>query len=338
MDELLAAARARYGASLFIDFDCMAPHALDAAFAAHRGSLPVYSDAVQGTGAVVLAAVLAAARATGKGIADHTYLFVGDGPAAVAAADIVAEAIARAPGARSTTILDARARVWLADSRGLVTRARADADGAPDHFLPYAHDAPPADGLLAAVAAVKPSVLVGVSGGGASVVPFSREVLAEVAAAHASPIVLALSTPGEVAAADAYEWTGGRALFADRSRPGAPPVTLSDGSVRRPGNAHAAFIFPGLGFGSLAARATRLRDEGVIAAAEAVAACVSDADLEAGSLFPPLSELAAVGARVACAVARRHYDSGTATELPKPADLGAHLRRIAYSPTYRRYR
>ena len=255
-------------------------------------SLPVYSDAVQGNGAVVLAAVLAAARATGKGVADHTYLFVGDGPAGVAAADLIAEAVVRAPGARaSTTILDARARVWLADSRGLITRARADADGAPDYVLPYAHDAPPADGLLAAVAAVKPSVIVGVSGGGAAAVPFSREALAELASAHDHPIVLPLSTPGEVSASDAYEWTGGRALFADRSRPGAGPgaVTLSDGSVRHPRNVHTAFIFPGLGFGSLAARATRLRDEAVISAAEAVAGCVSDADVEAGALFPPLS-------------------------------------------------
>lgn len=317
----------------------MAPPTLNAAFAAHRGTLPCYSDAVQGNGAAVLAAVLAAARATDKGVADHTYLFVGDGPAGVAAADLVAEAIARAPGARTSTILDARARVWLADSRGLVTRARAAADGAPDHFLPYAHDAPPADGLLAAVAAVKPSVLVGVSGGGAgAVVPFSREALAEVAAAHAAPIVLALSTPPEVTAADAYEWTGGRALFADRARPGGAPITLSDGSVRRPGNAHTAFLYPGLAFGTLASRATRLRDEAVIAAAEAVAGCVSDADLEGGALFPPLASLARVGARVACAVARRHYESGTATELPRPPDLGAHLARIAYTPTYRRYR
>jgi malate dehydrogenase (oxaloacetate-decarboxylating)(NADP+) len=336
LDEVVTSARARYGPSLLIDF-CNLPHAaLDAAFAAHRGSMPCYSDDVQGIGAVVLAGVLAAARATRAALADHTFLFVGEGPAGVRAAELVAECVARGSGGKAT-VVDARAKVWLADGRGLITRARAREPGFPDFALPYAHDAPCATGLAAAVRAVKPTVLVGVCGGRGGRSSFSREVVCEMAASNDRPIIMALSTPAEVTAADAYEWTGGRALFASAG-PATPALTLSDGTSRRPGAAHTGFIFPGLGFGTVASRSTRLRDEAAIAAAEAVAACVTDADLDAGSMFPPLSSLGAVAARVACAVAKRQYDGGSATELPRPADLGKHLEAVAYRPAYRRYR
>jgi malate dehydrogenase (oxaloacetate-decarboxylating)(NADP+) len=74
------------------------------------------------------------------------------------------------------------------------------------------------------------------------------------------------------------------------------------------------------------------------AAAEAISDAVTDAELAAGALLPPLADLRAVAARVACAAARRHYELGVATELPRPPDLGAHLRKSAYEPSYRKYR
>ncbi len=186
---------------------------------------------------------------------------------------------------------------------------------------------------------------------------FSREVLAELSSSSVGggggkrcrPIVLALSNDsaggrGEVSAIDAYEWTGGAALFADRSRPGSSEaaaggsVLLSDGSARTPSRLHTAYLYPGLGHGAVASRSTRLRDEAVLAAAEAISDAVTDAELAAGALLPPLADLRAVAARVACAAARRHYELGVATELPRPPDLGAHLRKSAYEPSYRKYR
>ena len=98
LDELLACARRRYGPSLLVHFENMSHANLGAAFGAYRASFPVYSDDVQGTAATVVAGVLAAGRATGKGLGDHTWLFVGDGPAATAVAELVAFAIAREAG------------------------------------------------------------------------------------------------------------------------------------------------------------------------------------------------------------------------------------------------
>ena len=76
----------------------------------------------------------------------------------------------------------------------------------------------------------------------------------------------------------------------------------------------------------------------MLAAAEAISNEVTDDELARGALLPPLSSLRSVAARVACAAARRHYELGVATELPRPPDLGAHLRKSAYEPSYRKYR
>ena len=349
LDELITAARARFGPSLFIHFENMRYRHLAAAVSACRSAgLPVWSDDIQGTAATVVAGVLAAQPLTGKGLADHTWLFVGDGPAGTHIAEMVAAAIARSQGGGGATgLVAARARLWLADSGGLVTRARPDAERLPDHALPYAHDGVPhAPDLAAAVAAIKPSVIVGTAGGGAGGGPppatlrFSREVLETMAAAHTAPVILPLSAPvGEVSAEDAYAWTGGRAVFADRARrPGSGPLALADGSTRAPGSVQTAYLFPGVGLATVASRSTRLRDDAILAAAEALAGCVTPADLDAGRIFPPLPALREVALAVATAAAKRQYESGCATELPKPADVRAALEARMYNPAYKRYR
>ncbi len=37
------------------------------------------------------------------------------------------------------TVLDTRKRIWLVDSRGLVTRERGDSSTLEDYKLPYCH-------------------------------------------------------------------------------------------------------------------------------------------------------------------------------------------------------
>lgn len=74
---------------------------------------------------------------------------------------------------------------------------------------------------------------------------------------------------------EAYEWTGGRCLYASRERrTDAPPLQLSDGRVQRPGSVHTAYIFPGVVLGTLVSRATRLRDSMFYVAAETLASLV----------------------------------------------------------------
>jgi len=156
------------------------------------------------------------------------------------------------------------------------------------------------------------------------------------AAQNERPIVFALSNPtskSECTAAQAYRWSDGRALFAC----GSPfdPVTVGSRSfVPRQGNN--SYIFPGVGLGVIASRASRVTDEMFMAAAHALAARVSADDLRQGSLYPPLKSIRDVSAHIAAAVAevayRRELAQGT-----KPADLVTFMKAQMYEPRYARY-
>ena len=93
------------------------------------------------------------------------------------------------------TIVDARQRFWLVDSKGLITRSRADADSLPDHVLPYCHKGPSHPDLKSAVAALKPSVLIGISEN-SQAITFCQDVCQRLATAHDRPIIMPLSLPG----------------------------------------------------------------------------------------------------------------------------------------------
>ena len=131
-------------------------------------------------------------------------------------------------------------------------------------------------------------------------------------AAHCDrPIIMPLSNPtskAEAMPADVLAWTGGRALVAT----GSPfaPVEL-DGVTYRIAQANNALVFPGLGLGVTVARASRISD-GMIAAAAAAVAQLSNATRPGASLLPPVSELRPVSAAVAIAVVRAAVAEGLA--------------------------
>ena len=91
-------------------------------------------------------------------------------------------------------------------------------------------------------------------------------------AAHAErPVILPMSNPTDLSEAvptDLIRWTGGRALVAA----GSPFGAVDYGGQRyQIGQANNALVFPGLGLGVTAARARRVTDGMLLAAAHAVA-------------------------------------------------------------------
>ena len=85
-------------------------------------------------------------------------------------------------------------------------------------------------------------------------------------------------------------------------------------------------------------RSNCLRFEQFIAAAEAMSKIVTPADLEKGWVYPPLNDIRDVAAYVAQAVAKKSYESGTATNLPEPRFLLDYARNFMFVPTYKNYR
>ena len=83
----------------------------------YRDRLLTFNDDIQGTGAVNLAAVLAAVRATGTSLADHRIVIFGAGTAGTGIADQLRAQML----ADGLTEEEASARFWAIDRHGLLT-------------------------------------------------------------------------------------------------------------------------------------------------------------------------------------------------------------------------
>jgi malate dehydrogenase (oxaloacetate-decarboxylating) len=300
----------------------------------YRGERLTFNDDIQGTGAVNLAAVLAAARATGVPLGGHRIVIFGMGTAGAGIADQLTAAMV----AEGVPEAEARRRLWAVDRQGLLMR---DMAGLSDPQRRYARDpAEVADwrrddrpvggiGLAEVVARVHPTVLIGTSG---KVGAFTEAVVRDMAAHAERPVILPMSNPtalSEAVPADLIRWTGGRALVAA----GSPFDAVDHGGVRYEiGQANNALVFPGLGLGVIAARARRVTDGMLLAAARAVAG-LADISAPGTPLLPRVTDLRETSAAVAAAVAKAAVADGVA-DVTLDADLTAQVRALMWEPRY----
>jgi malate dehydrogenase (oxaloacetate-decarboxylating)(NADP+) len=311
---------------VLVQFEDFANHNAFRLLDTYRERVCCFNDDIQGTAAVALAGILSALRVTGRKLQNEKVLFMGAGEAATGIADLIVSSMV----AHSQVPHEARRRNWLFDSKGLVVKSRTDL---AHHKLPYAHDHPQCTSFLEAVKAIRPTAIIGVAGMGGT---FTPDVLAAMADLNARPIIFALSNPtskSECTASEAYEHTGGRALFAC----GSPfdPVNFNGRHfVPRQGNN--SYIFPGVGLGVIATGAKRVTESMFLAAASALAERVTEADLAQGSLYPPLASIRDVSAHIALAVADVAYREGNATVEERADELGF-IKDSMYQPRYTDY-
>jgi len=292
----------------------------------YRERACLFDDDIQGTGSVTLAGLYSALRMAGQSLREQRVLFLGAGEAAIGIGNLIVAAMID----DGISEEDARKRCWFFDSHGLVVAERTDL--AP-HKLPFAHSHSRIESFQAAVEEFAPTAILGVS---AQPGTFDQGVVEAMARLNARPIIFALSNPtskSECSAEQAYAWSQGRAIFASGS-PFAP--VHFGGRSFAPGQANNAYIFPGLGLGVVASRARRVTDEMFFEAAKALARQVSEADLELGRIFPPLSQIREVSLRIAQAVAEVAFRSGLADEK-RPDDLREFIRTQMFEPNYRSY-
>ncbi|XP_041021092.1 NADP-dependent malic enzyme-like isoform X4 [Juglans microcarpa x Juglans regia] len=284
---------------------------------------------VQGTASVVLAGIIAALKLVGGTLADQTFLFLGAGEAGTGIAELVALEVSKQTKA---PLEHTRKKIWLVDSKGLIVSSRRES---LQHFKkPWAHDHEPVKGLLDAVKAIKPTVLIGSSGVGKT---FTKEVVEAMASFNEKPLILALSNPtsqSECTAEEAYTWSKGRAIFAS----GSPFDTVEyDRRAFVPGQANNAYIFPGFGLGLIISGAIRVHDDMLLAASEALAAQVTQENFDKGLIYPPFSNIRKISAHIAADVAAMAYRLGLASRLPQPKDLVKYAESCMYTPIYRSY-
>jgi malate dehydrogenase (oxaloacetate-decarboxylating)(NADP+) len=325
VDEFVHAAQLVFP-GVVVQFEDFANHHAFRLLERYRNRICCFNDDIQGTAAVALAGVLSALRVTGKPMSAQTFLCLGAGEAATGISDLLVAAMI----ADGLDPASARRRCWMVDSKGLVVESRV---GLASHKLPYAHEHAPITGFAEAVKALRPTAIIGV---GASPQAFTREVVETMSSLNERPIIFALSNPtskAECTAEQAYQWSGGRALFASGSPFG--PVTL-DGRRYVPRQGNNCYIFPGVGLGVVAVGAARVTDAMFMAAARTLAEQVSAADLAQGSLYPALAGIREVSAHIATAVGAVAFREGLAAIDP-PNDLLAMMRTQMYDPHYPAY-
>ncbi|KAI9109378.1 hypothetical protein K1719_019432 [Acacia pycnantha] len=328
--EFMTAAKQNYGEKVLIQFEDFANHNAFDLLEKYSSTHLVFNDDIQGTASVVLAGLVAALKVVGGNLADHKFLFLGAGEAGTGIAELIALEISKQTNA---PLEEVRKNIWLVDSKGLIVSSRKES---LQHFKkPWAHDHEPVKNLFDAVNQIKPTVLIGTSGQGKT---FTKEVVEAMATINKRPIIFALSNPtsqSECTAEEAYNWSKGRAVFASGSP--FPPVEY-EGKVFVPGQSNNAYIFPGLGLGVLMSGTIRVHEDLLLAAAEALAAQVTQENFDKGLIFPPFTNIRKISAHIAANVAAKAYELGLATHLPQPKDLVKYAESCMYSPLYRGYR
>lgn len=281
----------------------------------NRRQYRIFNDDMQGTGAIVMAAVFSGLKVTKQTFAEQRLVVYGAGTAGTGMADQISAAMEREGLSRE----EAKQRVWLIDINGLVTD---DMDGLPDYQQEYERPAAEvADwaktdgkiGLLEVLKQVKPTILIGTSTDHGA---FTEDVVKALCAGVERPILLPLSNPTEkieVMPSEAIKWSDGKALISVGIP--VPPVPYK-GVNYEIGQANNAMLYPGLGLGVIVSGAKHVTDGMLLAAAEAVASQVNPQD-EGASLLPSVNNLRASSATVAVAVAKQAVKDGVATKQPE---------------------
>jgi malate dehydrogenase (oxaloacetate-decarboxylating)(NADP+) len=289
----------------------------------YRDKVCCYNDDIQGTAGAALVGLFSALRVTKETMKDQRVLFLGAGSAGTGIASMIVEAMML----EGLSKADAQARIAMFDVNGLLEKNRKDLF---DFQKPYAHDFKPTKDFVAAIEAIKPTAIIGVS---TCAKAFDQRVVSTMAKLNERPIIFALSNPtdhAECTAAEAYEWSQGRVLFSA----GVPFLPFSyNGKVVVPGQGNNLYVFPAVALAVHATQAKRVPDALFIAAAHGVADLVTAAQLDSGLLYPPQSDILATEQRAAVRVAEAIFELGLAG-VPKPKDVAALIASHMYQADY----
>ena len=297
----------------------------------YRDVLPSFNDDIQGTGAVVLAGVLAAMRRNGADLGAQRVVILGAGAAGLGIARQLDAAIRKAGGPEHA--------IAVLDSRGLLVEGHVRDPYKAELAWPRALAEERGLGgddesLLDVVKKFKPSVLVGASGQAGA---FTEAVVRAMAQGCERPLIMPLSNPtdqSEGRPEEILRWSEGRAEVAT----GSPFADVElNGKLYRIGQGNNVFIFPGLGLGALLARSRVVSDGMIAAAANALAEAIRAQSLEEGRLDPRVSRLREVTRQVAAAVMAAASAEGAGDKLDE-AEIARRLEQANWDPAYAPYR
>jgi malate dehydrogenase (oxaloacetate-decarboxylating) len=305
--------------------------------AQYRDRLCSYNDDIQGTAAIAVGTILSAINVTGVPLSDQRVAVLGAGSAGTGICALLLRAMVEA----GATEEDARRRFYLVDREGLLVEGmnglqpfQARFAQSRDRIAAWPHQPAGRIGLDDVVANAHPTVLIGTSGQAHS---FSEQAVRAMAAHVRRPLIFPLSNPTERSEAtpeDLLAWTEGRAVIGTGSP--FPPITR-DGRTFRIDQTNNAYVYPGIGLGAIAVKASRISDGMFLAAARTVANLSPAKNDSRANFLPPLAEIRKVSRAVAIAVATRAVEDGLAQAKPGQ-DLTDAVTDLMWEPVYAKYR
>lgn len=302
----------------------------------YRDQLCTFNGDMQGTGVVALASVLAGANASGVPLNKHRIVIMGAGTAGVGIADQILSALRQC----GLSEKEAYERFWLIDKSGLLTTQST----LLPFQAPYArahhevNDWTLADAnyisLADVVNHVKPTILIGCS---TVTGAFTEEIVKTMAKHTERPIIMPMSNPTTLSEAkpeDLITWTNAKAIIAT----GSPfPNVRYNEKFYRIAQSNNALAFPGIGLGTIAAKATRVSEDMLWAATNALSECSPMRQDKLAALLPKLSEAKMISKKVAIAVAEQARKEGLAT-VAEDANLSQLIQQTMWEPAYYPYR
>lgn len=325
IDEFMKAVVERYGQHCLIQFEDFGNQNAFRLLEKYKNQYCTFNDDIQGTASVAVAGIFASLRITGKKLGDNKFLFQGAGEASIGIASLLVMAME----AEGLSRVNALSKIWMVDSKGLITKDRPA--GSLGHKKDFAQDHKPMNSLEEIVREIKPTAIIGAAAIGGV---FTERLLKDMASFNEKPIIFALSNPtskAECTAEQAYNATEGRCVFAS----GSPfdPVTWK-GKTLYPGQGNNSYIFPGVALGVVACEIGTISDQIFLLAAQALAELVTQQHLNEGRVYPPLDTIRECSVKIATKVAEYAYKNDVAAFFPEPSDKEAFIRSHMYDYNY----
>jgi len=295
--DLFVEAASRRWPGVLIQFEDFAQQNAMPILMRHKNRHCCFNDDIQGTASVTLGAVLAASRARREELVDQRIMILGGGSAGCGIASGIAKYI-QYQGQNEETAFD---RLFVVDRNGLFV----DNDvSLRDFQRPFAKStnelnklniAADAD-LLTLVRSIRPHIIIGVTGQAGA---FTQGIVEEMCQFSERPVILPLSNPSSQSEANPDElirWSKGKAIIATGSPFPTPQWEGEDWQISQCNN---AYIFPGIGLGVIASRASKITDKMFISSSEVLAKMSPLANGTGTELLPPLERIPEISKEIA---------------------------------------
>ena len=313
VDAFIQAVKKHYPGVLLQWEDFARPHALPL-LTRYREELCSFNDDIQGTASVALAAVYSAVKLSKSTLKEQRFAVLGGGSAGIGICNKLVQALV-AEGDLSEQ--EARKLFYIVDRNGLLQEGQ---EGLYEPQVPFAHSPTELEGwkvknkesisLLEVMQNCKPTVLIGVSTQGGA---FTEEIIKEMNKHVPRPMIFPLSNPTSLSEAnpsDLIKWTNGEAIIATGS-PFDPVAYQND--LYHIAQCNNVYIFPGVGLGIIASKASYVSDEVFIKAAQVLSEYSPMLKDPYAPLFPTLDVLRGVTREIAIEVAKTTIAQGHGT-------------------------